>query len=213
MKKIRLLPLLLVCMLLLTGCGSFLYREYSVVEPHSSTYYENEDVLRAENYQEIVNDLLILVSQQAKEGTIWLYPESQDVDAADMAERACGEVQRETPLGAYAVEYITYTIDATARNYAAITLTIGYRRTAEQMDAIVHATSITALPDLLTAAAERGASELTVQLSYFDDQQQEVRAIAADTQSRLEPQVQEPWQVNFYPESGNAEIIEIILKK
>ena len=213
MKKICLLPVLLACVLLLSGCSSFLHREYSVVEPHSSTYYENEDVLRAENYQEIVNDLLILVSQQAKEGAIWFYPASQDVDAADMAERACREVQRETPLGAYAVDYITYTIDSSSRNYAAISLTIGYRRTAEQMDAIVHATSISALPDLLTAAAERGAPELTIQLSYFDNQQQEVRAIAADTQSRLEEQIQEPWQVNFYPESGNAGIIEIILKK
>lgn len=212
MKKIRLLPML-ACVLLLTGCSSFLYREYSVVEPHSSSYYENEDVLRAESYQEIVNDLLILVGQQAKEGTIWLYPESQEADAADMAERACREVQMETPLGAYAVEYITYTLDDTGRNYAAITLTIGYRRTAEQMDALIHATSITALPDLLAAAAERGDAELTVQLSYFDDQQQEVRAIAAEIQDRLEPQAQEPWQVNFYPEDGNAEIIEIILKK
>lgn len=210
MKKI-ILPVLLIMVLLLSGCGSFLHREYSVVEPHSSTYYENEDVLRAENYQEVVNDLLILVGEQKKEGTIWLYLDDEAVDAAALAEQACREVQTETPLGAYAVDYLTYTIDTTPRNYVAMALTIGYRRTAEQMDAIVHTTSISALSDLLTAAAENDAAELTVQVSYFDDQEQEVRGMVADVQSQHGQQ--EPWQVNFYPEGGNVGIIEIILKK
>lgn len=211
MKKIIIL-LLLAGVLLLTGCSSFLHREYSVVEPHSSTYYENEDVLRAENYQDIVNDLLMLVGQQAKEGAIWLYLDD-GADAAELAERACREVQTETPLGAYAVDYLTYTIDSTPRNYVAIDLTIGYRRTAAQMDAIVHTTSISALPNLLTAAAEQREEELTVQLSYFHDQQQEVRNMVAAAQKEHGGQNQEPWQVNFYPEGADAGIIEIILKK
>ena len=211
MKKIVIL-LLLAGMLLLTGCSSFLHREYSVVEPHSSSYYESEDVLRAENYQDIVNDLLILVGQQAKEAAIWLYLDG-GADAAELAEQACREVQTETPLGAYAVDYLTYTIDSTPRNYVAVDLTIGYRRTAAQMDAIVHTTSISALPNLLAAAAERGAAELTVQLSYFHDQQQEVRNMVATAQKEHGGQNQEPWQVNFYPEGGDAGIIEIILKK
>ncbi len=44
----------------LTGCGSLLNRDYSVTEPHSSSYYESEDrsVLRAESYQDLVNALL-----------------------------------------------------------------------------------------------------------------------------------------------------------
>ena len=194
MKKI-LLPVLLTAVLLLSGCGSLLHREYSVVEPHASTYYENEDVLRAESYQDVVNDLLILVGEQKKEGIIWLYPDDETTDAAALAEQACREVQKETPLGAYSVDYLTYTIDTTPRNYVAVALTIGYRRSAEQMNAIVHTTSVSALADLLKAAVESGAAELTVQVSYFDHQEQE------------------PWQVNFYPESENAGIIEIILKK
>ena len=211
-KKIVLAPVLAMA-LLLTGCGSFLHREYSVVEPHSSTYYENEDVLRAENYQEVVNDLLILVGEQKKEGTIWLYLDDASIDVAAMAEQACREVQRETPLGAYAVDYLTYTIDTTPRNYVAMAMTIGYRRTAAQIDAVVHTTSISALPDLLTAAAESGVAELTVQVSYFDNQEQEVRGMVADVQSGRGQQGQEPWQVNFYPEGGSTGIIEIILQK
>ena len=197
--------------LLLSGCGSFLHREYSVVEPHASDYYENEDVLRAENHQELVNDLLILVGQQAKEGIVWLYTDGTAAEAAALVEQACREVQGETPLGAYALDYITYTVDDTPRNHVAIALTIGYRRTAEQMNAIVHTTGIAALSTLLTAAADNGAAELTVQVSYFDRQEQEVLALVADMQSQRGET--EPWQVNFYPANGNVGIIEIILKK
>lgn len=212
MKKRIFLVLLAMTMLLLTGCGSFFLREYSVVEPHSSGYYENEDVLRAESYQDVVNDLLILTAEQKKEGIVWFYGSGSE-DAADIADRACREVQQETPLGAYAVDYLTYTIDTPSRNYTAISFTLGYRRSGAQMDAIVHITSITALPNLLDAAAENGAAELTVQLSYFENQQQEVRGIVADVHSRHSTRMPDPWQVNFYPESGDAGIIEIILKK
>ena len=44
MKKMIVTAVLAAAALLLSGCGSFLYREYSVVTPHASTYYENEDV-------------------------------------------------------------------------------------------------------------------------------------------------------------------------
>ena len=70
-------------MLPLTGCGSLLNRDYSVTEPHSSSYYESEDrsVLRAESYQDLVNALLVLISGGAKEGTIWLYPDDSGLPA------------------------------------------------------------------------------------------------------------------------------------
>ena len=109
--------------------------------------------------------------------------------------------------------YITYTVDNTPRNYIAIDLTLGYRRTARQMDAIVHATSISALPDLLNAAVQNHAAELTVQMNYFENQQAEVLGIVQQVQRAQQGETADPWQVNFYPEGANVGIIEIILKK
>ena len=213
MKK-SVLCLLLAALLCLSGCGSFLEREYSVVEPHTSTYYESENpsVLRAENYQDLVNDLLVLIGSHAEEGMIFYYGTADMPSAADAAEKACREVQQQTPMGAYAVDYLTYTVDDEPRNYTAISLTLRYRRTAEQINGIVHTTSVAALYDLLTAAAKNGADELVIRVGYFDNEEAAVRKTVQQVQREL-GSTQEPWQVHFYPDGGQVGIIEIILKK
>lgn len=210
MKK-RIIAILLCGVLCLTGCGSFLDREYSSIQPHSSSYYESEDrsVLRAEGYQDLVNDLLVLVGNHAAEGTIWLYAAGEEPDAAASIEEACRELQQETPMGSYAVEYVTYTIDEDSRSYSEIQLTIGYRRSAEQVADMVHATSISALSDLLRAAAENGRTELVMQVGYFEHQEQEVYEIVG--QIAAEQGLSEA-EVNFYPETGNVGIIEVLLE-
>ena len=78
----------LLCALLaasLTGCGSLLNREWYEVKDHSPTYYEGEgrDVLRADTYQDLVNNILIFVGNHAEEGTIWLYYAQEGLDAGD----------------------------------------------------------------------------------------------------------------------------------
>ena len=194
----------------LTGCG-FLHRSYSSVSPHSATYYESEDrsVLRAETYQDLVNDLLLLVGGHAESGTILYYPNG-GLTGSDAAEQACAEVQHETPLGAYAVDYMTYTVDDDKGAFSQVAVEIAYRRTAEQVAAMVHATSVSALEDLLTAAAENGGEALVLQLGYFRDQSRDVLDTVARVQEELGV-APEAWQVHFYPDAEHAGIIEILL--
>ena len=214
--KRRIIALLLAfaMALPLAGC-SLLERSYSSVERHDSSYYESadKDVLQPENYQDLVNALLVLVDDHAAEGTIWLSSTGSDaLDPEQAIELACQEVQRETPMGAYAVEYITYTVSQDNRSYSEIKLSLGYRRTEAQVKGIVHATSISALHALLTAAAENQAAELVVQVGYFRDQAQEVRDIAAQVEQELTGAQEPTWQVAFYPNESAAGIIEILLK-
>ena len=211
-RRIIALVLALAAALTLPGC-SLLERGYGSVEPHSSSYYESgaANVLRAENNQDLVNDLLLLIGDYATEGTIWLYPGEESLEAEQAIEDACQEVQRETPMGAYAVEYMTYTVSDDNRAYSEIKLTISYRRTEAELRGIVHATSVSALHTLLTAAAESDAAALVVQVGYFDDQAQEVRDIAAQVEQELGGET-DGWQVNFYPNETSAGIIEILMK-
>ena len=180
---IRLLSLALICMLL-SGCGSFLNREYSVAEPHSAGYFPSEDrsVLRVENYQDLVSALLMLVEQRVPEATIWYYPSKETPNAATAMSRACNEVRLDTPLGAFAVDYLSYTVDDSSHNYSVLHLNIGYRRTVEQVNAIVHATGVSALYDLLPTAAGRGTASVAVQVTYFGQTHDEIRAAVAAIQ-------------------------------
>ena len=210
----RAVILLLLCLMCVsaTGC-SMLERSYTSVQPHSSSYYESEDksVLRAETYQDVVNDLLVLVGERAEEGTIWLYADEALGDVQQAVDAACQEVQSETPLGSYAVEYMTFTISDNNRNYIDVQLTISYRRSDEQMGRLVNVTGVTALRDLLTAAAENGASELAVQLGNFNSDAAAVYAIVDEVAAAQEGGVN--WQVQFYPDEQRAGIVEILMEE
>lgn len=155
--KLRHLTLLLCVSLSLTGCSALLERNYATVEPHSSKFWESEaaGTLRAENYQDIVNDLLILIGQHTESATVRLYNYEDDLTVADTLEQATTEVQQETPMGAYAVEYITAS-SRSQRGYYEISIQVSYRRTAEQIQAVVNATSTEALSALLEAALDEG---------------------------------------------------------
>ena len=109
MKK-RILLLAAALCLLCSGCGGgLLEREWSSVTPHSAGYWENgdKDTLRADSYQDAVNAILMLVANHAERGVVRCYFGS-DAEYAELAAEACNEVQQETDLGAYLLDYITY---------------------------------------------------------------------------------------------------------
>ena len=212
MKK-RCLAVLMLALCLLTGCASLLEREYSTAEPHSSKFWESEttDTLRAENYQDIVNDLLILIGQHAEQATLRLYNFRDDLTVADILERATVEIQQETPLGAYAVAYITSSAQA-QRSYYEVSLQIGYRRTAEQLQAVVNATSPEAVSSLLESALEAGKTELAVRIGYWGADGRE-KVESAILQLREERELTETpmWVVNYYPAQGPVGLLEFLL--
>lgn len=204
--------LVLLC-LLLSGCASLLDRTYSTAEPHSSRFWESEaaDTLRAENYQDIVNDLLILIGQHAESATLRLYNFEDDLAVAEALEQAAAETQQETPLGAYAVEYITSSSQAQRGYYEAV-VRIGYRRTTEQIQAVVNATSPEAVYSLLNTALEEDRSELAIRISYWgtDGQERVENAVSQIREERGLTQTPE-WQINYYPAAGQPGLVEFLM--
>ncbi len=203
----------LAALCLLTGCASLLEREYSTVEPHSSTFWESEaaGTLRAESYQDVVNDVLLLIGRHTESATIRLYNFSDDMTVAETLEQATTEIQQETPMGAYAVEYITSSSHS-QRGYYEISVQISYRRTEQQVQAVVNATSIEALPSLLDAALESGKSELAVRIGYWREDEDPARLEAMVSQIREKHGLTESpaWTVTCYPASGPVGLIEFV---
>lgn len=213
MRK-KFIPLTLALCLTLSGCGNIvLERSYSVSAPHSEVYWENEnaDTLRADSYQDLVNALLLLLGEHSEEGTVRIY--GNDEGAASMAEQAYREVQEDTALGAYLLEYISYT-DAREHGYYEMRVRLGYRRTAEEQAAIITATSTEALPDLLRLTAEEGAvKRVAVRFGYFTTDRDGLREMVREVQSEVEPNFEQPWQVYFYPDTDDVGIVEVVLRE
>ena len=210
---IRRLLAMLLPLCLLTGCASLLERTYSTAEPHSSRFWESEaaDTLRAENYQDIVNDFLILIGQHTETATLRLYNFTDDLSVSEALEQAAAETQQETPLGAYAVEYITSTSQA-QRGYYEAAVQIGYRRTAEQIQAVVNATSPEAVYSLLESALEAGKTELAIRISYWglDGQEQVENAVEQIRTDRGLTETPE-WQIHYYPSVDQAGLVEFLM--
>ncbi|MBQ8390627.1 MAG: hypothetical protein IJX52_06585 [Oscillibacter sp.] len=212
MRK-RVFALAALCALLLTGCASLLERQYVTSDLHTSKFWESEaaGTLRAENRQDIVNDLLLLISQHTESATIRLYNFTDEVTVSDTVQQATTEVRHETPMGAYAVEYITYDIQA-QRSYYEIDLAISYRRTAEQVKAVLNATSAEAVYNLLEAAVEAGQEELAVRIGYWDRSSWDtILSAVADLRAAREMGEEPYWAVNCYPADGVVGVVEFLL--
>ena len=214
MKK-RILLLAAALCLLLSGCGGgLLEREWSSVTPHSAGYWENgdKDTLRADSYQDAVNAILMLVANHAERGVVRCYFGS-DAEYAELAAEACNEVQQETDLGAYLLDYITYA-GTDERGFYELTLSFGYRRTAEEQAGIITATSTEALPDLLRLTAREGAlSRIAVRFTYFTADRDGIRDMVRSVQEEVDTGFTEPWQVNFYPDTDDVGIVEVVLRE
>ena len=199
---------------LLTGCTPLLERRYSTVEPHSSKFWESEaaGTLRAENYQDIVNDLLLLIGQHTENATIRLYNFKDDLTVAETLEQATTEIQQETPMGAYAVEFITSSSQA-QRGYYEVSVQISYRRTAEQIQAVVNATRPEAVSSLLESALEDGRTELAVRIGYWgQDGQSGIESAVAQVREEHGLTEETPWVVNYYPAEGPVGLVEFLLE-
>lgn len=204
---------LALALCLLTGCASLLERSYTTVEPHSSKFWESEaaDTLRAENYQDIVNDLLLLIGQHTETATLRLYDFTDDLTVSETLERATTEIQQETPMGAYAVEYIT-SASQSQRGYYEVSIQISYRRTVEQIQSVVNATSPEALYSLLESALDAGKTELAVRIGYWgQDGRDKVETAMAQLREDRALAETPAWGVYYYPANGQVGLIEFLL--
>ena len=122
------------------------------------------------------------------------------------------EVQQETPLGAYAVEFITSSSQQ-QRGYYEISIQIGYRRTTEQIQSVVNATSAEAVYSLLESALDAGRTELAVRISYWgSDSQEKVETAVAQLRKDRVVTDASVWLVNTYPATGAVGLLEFILE-
>lgn len=208
--KQRLCILLLLPILLLTGCQSMLNRSITSIQPHGQSLTAREDpsALEAESYQELVSAILYLVTQHVESGTVRLYNYTGDMEADLTA--ACLEVVQKDPLGAFSVDYIKHELTRIVSHHEA-SITIAYRRTTEEVGAIVSVTGSSAIKRELRDALADFAPVVILRVSYFAENNEYLHSLIRqayyDTpQSAFGlPQV----SLSLYPDSGIQRIVEI----
>jgi hypothetical protein len=211
MKK-RCLALVLACVCL-TGCTPLLERSYASVTPHVQFSDEAASVLRAESYQGLVSALLHLVEQGKEEGVIRLYQyASVTGTAASDVDGACLEVTQEDPLGAYAVDYIKYTVDQTAAYYQ-IEVKLAYTRTQEEIRSITSVTGSNAIAEELREMLPDTPDQAVFRISYFtsQDSDETIRQSAWDAYEELADTLPplEDVTVILYPQTGPQRVAQL----
>ncbi|NCB62395.1 MAG: hypothetical protein EOM52_02090 [Clostridia bacterium] len=212
----KLLCLMLACVFLLTaGCSSILNQSYQAVTPHNKLPAAETDssAIRVEDYPELVNAILYLVSQGEEEGVVRLHNYKRDVERDLTA--ACEEVQHEDPLGAYAVDGMKHSLKRIVSYYEA-TITVTYRRTPEQIAAARKASPVTgsgAIRVELQSALKTFSPEIVLRVNYFNEDEAYIenliRSAYYDTPAAALglPKV----AVSLYPSSGTQRLVEVEL--
>ena len=209
MKTRNILSLLLCLAVLLSGCGSLLESEYISVTPHTEQHQteDDEDILTAENYLSLENAILSFVENGVTDGVIRIYDYSGNLES-DL-EKATYTISTNDPLGAYAVDTITYDCSLIV-SYYEIHIRTEFRRSLEQIQAIQPVANGNALETQIAESMSNYDSALTVRISYYNGQD---AAQIAEDYYRAHPATAMEMPhvtVNIYPDGGYVRIIEIL---
>ena len=211
--KQRLFALCLCLSLSLTGCAAMLERDYLSVTPHARLPAAADDstTVWVETYPELVDAIFSLVSEHRESGVIRLRNWKGNV--RQNLSDACDEVSHDDPLGAYAVDRIKPEFVRIATYYEA-TVSIDYRRTAEQVASVNTVAGSGAIRGELRDALTSFVPETAFRVNYFDQAQGDdyiprlIRQAYYDSPAAalgLPEAV-----VNLYPESGQQRVVEVL---
>ena len=165
-----------LCLMLLNGCNAILSRDYMVITPHLENRLDEEvdDEQRAETFQELKDSILRLVEEGYEVGIIRLYNYAGDVD--EDTEAAITYTMRNQPLGAYAVEYVSYK-SVRILSYYERTLTITYRKTPEEIASIKKIDNFEDYRRVLLDTYSEYGELVTVEIPWFYSDQYSVTDI------------------------------------
>lgn len=198
----------MVLMLSLCGCGVLRQTAYIAVEPHDEDYgfSVDSDTVTVNSYLSLKNAILNFVEDGIKDGSI--RAESYRGNLADDLEQAVNEVSQLTPLGAFAVDHMTYDYSKIV-SYYEIHINTVFRRSLDEIRVITYVNDLDGVREQLQNAMEHYSSSLFLQIGDYEpfDLEDEVQKIY---QEHPEFAFEKPdVTMEMYPEMGTQRILEI----
>lgn len=175
-RRIALVAVIPLLFVLAGGCSLILSRDYLVITPHLENRGDevSGSELRAETYDELKKSILHLIEDGVDEGIIRLY--NYIGDAEGDSESAIKDIMNYEPLGAYAVEYMSYRC-ARILSYYEVTVSITYQKTPEQISAIKSVDSFSAFKELVGSAFANYEDSLVVLVPWYYEDKYNIKEI------------------------------------
>ena len=199
----RLLALLLAVAFIvpLLGCGRYYEGDYTSITKHEETtelVASDTPYYVVHTYLGLNNALKSLISSAAETGTVRALDYTGSVE--DDVARVCQNVTREYPLGAFAVEYISTSVNRIL-SYDEVKFRITYRRTPEEIGSVRIAMNLGDLYTMMENAVGAGKSSLTVQISSLNVSERILSAFM-DSHYRRHPELMISYPklgIEFFP--------------
>ena len=203
----RIISFAIALCLLLTGCG-WLDGAYHSVTPHQQYSGGNDSQVEvAENYLQLRTALENMVSSGAESSVISVvgFQEEQLSRSIDMAVR---HIQNSYPIGAYAVEEITYEV-GTIGGTAAVAVEISYLHGKSEIRKIRRVENMEQVRDLIAGALTEFDPSLVVYVENY--QVQDMHQLVEDYAGANPSVVMETPEVKaqIYPDVGRERVLEL----
>ena len=145
MKRVILPILCLLLLLTASGCGSILEGEVTVIEPYTARYDdkpdESEDTVILHSDEEFAQAVQKMLTQEQTDA-VFRIPLPDDVAAREEELMdVCRSVALDTPLGAYAVYYISCRLTPIV-SYCNLQVSVTYKREAEAISGLFTVSSL-----------------------------------------------------------------------
>ena len=198
---------ILILSLLLSGCGAWMDGEYYSITPHTNPDDPGSEALSTvSTYEDICNVLENMV-RGAVDSRIVSVAANAGSRLALNINQAIRYIKSIFPLGAYAVEDITYEIGV-RQGLSAVAFTITYNHNRNVLPSIRHVANMATAKTLISTALNQCDSSLVLYVENYTstDCLQFVRdyALANPAQVMETPKITE----THYPANGNQRVIE-----
>ncbi|MDR1589222.1 MAG: hypothetical protein LBS51_03405 [Oscillospiraceae bacterium] len=201
-----------VIVALCAGCASILETEELIVSAHTGVTKPETSARSAEarNFEELRAAVLELVTAHEDAGVISIYSYDGDIDA-DLA-RACDEVTRDTPVGAYTVSSIVRNVVKIVSYYEA-EINVDYKRAKRQLDGMVTASSQRFLRSELLNIMSRYSERAIINTRLGDITGDDIRGYIEEIYygNPLDVVMLPVADVEVFPDHGSERIVEITL--
>ena len=204
----RLLPLMLILSLMLSGCAGILDGSFHSVTPHEEKNNQKEEqIVSVNNYGALYSTLCDMVANGTESGIISVENYDQSSVESDM-NRAIKQATTKDPITAYAVTEIAYELGTNA-GQSAVAVTITYLHNRTEIRKIQYMADMASAEEAIGIALDDCESGLVIYVEAFEtmDFVQWVKNYAASNPD----QVMEAPEVtaNIYPEEGEQRVVEL----